>query len=204
LDFKELFGYPVFILKMSKASSVSNEVNPVSLLLILEEINMSSNWGDSYTGKLRSILGNQKLIIPSIRAIITDEENRILYIERKGNKKWALPAGGIELNESIMECLKREVLEETGIEVIKATLIAMYTGKEYSITNRFGDEYQGFELLFQVDEWTGTLLAETDETTNIGFYSIDNLPQFESGYFEQHEKEVLEDLQKFNGIPIIK
>ncbi|WP_018757211.1 NUDIX domain-containing protein [Paenibacillus terrigena] len=165
---------------------------------------MSSNWGDSYAGKLRSILGNQKLIIPSIRAIITDEENRILYIERKGNKKWALPAGGIELNESIMECLKREVLEETGIEVIKATLIAMYTGKEYSITNRFGHEYQGFELLFRVDEWTGTLLVETDETTNIGFFSIDNLPQFESGYFEQHEKEVLEDLQKFNGTPIIK
>ncbi|WP_314589816.1 NUDIX domain-containing protein [Paenibacillus terrigena] len=165
---------------------------------------MSSNWGDSYTGKLRSILGNQKLIIPSIRAIITDEENRILYIERKGNNKWLLPAGGIELNESIMECLKREVLEETGIEVIKATLIAMYMGKEYSITNRFGDEYQGFELLFRVDEWTGTLLVETDETTNIGFFSIDNLPQFEYGYFVQHEKEVLEDLQKFNGTTIIK
>ncbi|WP_442601827.1 NUDIX domain-containing protein [Paenibacillus sp. KN14-4R] len=165
---------------------------------------MSSKWEDSYTGELRSIVGNRKLIIPSIRAIIRDKENRILYIERKGNKKWALPAGGIEINESIVECLKREVREETGIEVIEATLIAMYTGREYSVINRFGDEYQGFELLFRVDEWKGTILKETDETTNIGFFSIDALPEFESGYFEEHEKEVLEDLQKFMGTPIIK
>jgi 8-oxo-dGTP pyrophosphatase MutT (NUDIX family) len=175
-----------------------------SFLLYRKESNMSNNWMDSYAGKLRAQVGNQKLIIPSIRAVITDEANRILYIERKGNKKWALPAGGIELNESIMECLKREVREETGLEVIKATLIAMYTGKDYSITNRFGDEYQGFELLFRVDEWEGTILKETEETTNIGFFSIEDLPPFESGYFEEHEREVLEDLKKFYGIPIIK
>jgi len=165
---------------------------------------VSNSWSESYTGKLRSIVGNQKLIIPSVRAIILDESNRILYIKRKGNNKWALPAGGIELNESIEECLRREVKEETGLEVVKATLVAMYTGRQYSIINRFGDEYQGFEFLFRIDEWNGTVQTETEETSDIGFFPMDDLPEFESGYFEQHENEVLEDLRNFKGAPIIK
>lgn len=165
---------------------------------------MSRSWSDSYTGKLRSIVGNQKLIIPSIRAIILDKSGKVLFIKRRGNGKWALPAGAIELNESIIECLKREVREETGLEVINATLIAMYTGKEYSVRNRFGDEYQGFELLFRVDEWTGIILQETDETTNMGFFPLNALPSLETGYWERHEKEVLEDLKNFMGKPIIK
>jgi len=85
-----------------------------------------------------------------------------------------------------------------------ATLIAIYTGKEYSIVNRFGNEYQGFEFLFRVDEWMGQLRQETEETTNIGFYPISAPPSIEEGYWEAHHKEVIEDLKKFNGTAIIK
>lgn len=66
---------------------------------------MSTSWSESYSGQLRKLVGHQKLIIPSIRGIIQDEHGRIL-----------LPAGGIELNESIFECLQREVKEEAGFE----------------------------------------------------------------------------------------
>ncbi|PGL71418.1 NUDIX hydrolase [Bacillus sp. AFS055030] len=40
-------------------------------------------------------------------------------------KRWTVPSGGLEKNESIEECCKREVLEETGyeVEVIKQLLI---------------------------------------------------------------------------------
>jgi ADP-ribose pyrophosphatase YjhB (NUDIX family) len=40
-------------------------------------------------------------------------------------KLWATPSGGLEQNESIEECCKREVLEETGyeVEVIKQLFI---------------------------------------------------------------------------------
>ncbi|MBM6617827.1 NUDIX domain-containing protein [Bacillus sp. RD4P76] len=81
-----------------------------------------------------------------------------------------MPAGSMELNESIYETLTREVKEETGIDVQKATLIAIYTGPHKSIVNHFGDEYQMFEFLFLVDEWSGTLLKETHETQNANFF----------------------------------
>lgn len=133
-----------------------------------------------------------------------DEVGRILYIQRRGNKKWALPAGGIELNESLLECLKREVKEETGLDVVEATLVAMYTGKQYSLTNRYGDEYQGFECLFYVNKWEGRIERETNETLNIGFFLEDELPEFEEGYFMEHEKEVLKDWKNYKGQVIIK
>jgi len=165
---------------------------------------MTKSWKDSYDGMLRSVLGNQKLIIPSIRAIIFDGNSDVLFIKRKGSGRWALPAGGMELNESIMECLEREVREETGLQVIKASLIALYTGKEYSIKNRFGNEYQGFEFLFRVDEWFGELKRETEETVNIGFYPIHAPPSLEEGFWKIHHNEVIEDLRKYNGTPVIK
>lgn len=165
---------------------------------------MSNSWNESYDGILRAKLGSQKLIIPSVRAAIYDKQGRLLFIERRGSGKWALPAGGMELNESIYECLQREVQEETGLVVEQATLISMYTGRPYHVTNRFGNEYQGFEFLFRVDEWTGSVEKETDETTNIGFFSMTELPLMEPGFYEKHHHEVFRDLAAFNGGPIIK
>jgi 8-oxo-dGTP pyrophosphatase MutT (NUDIX family) len=77
-----------------------------------EGMRMKTDWSESYTGKLRALVGHQKLIIPSIRAAIYDDDGRMLYIKRRDSEKWALPAGAIELNESIFECLQREVRQE--------------------------------------------------------------------------------------------
>lgn len=165
---------------------------------------MSGNWSESYVGQLRKLVGHRKLIVPSIRAIIRNEKDEILYIKRKGNGKWALPAGGIELNESIFQCLQREVNEETGLLVIDATLIAAYTEPRFSVITSYGDEFQGFEFLFRVDNWSGNLVKETDETTDAEFFPQNNLPLTEPGFWANHEREAIEDLNHFDGAPRIK
>jgi 8-oxo-dGTP pyrophosphatase MutT (NUDIX family) len=163
-----------------------------------------SNWNDTYTGQLRKIVGKQKLIIPSIRAIIQNDVGEVLFIRRRGNGSWAMPAGAIELNESILDCLSREVKEETGLIVSKATLIATYTEPRFSVKNDYGDEYQGFELLFKVDEWSGSLVHVTDETTEACFYSLAELPPLQVGYWGTHHKEVIEDYRNYQGVPLLK
>lgn len=75
----------------------------------------NKSWNDSYVGQIRKMIGHQKLIHPSVRAIIQDEEGKVLFIERKGQNRWGMPAGSMELDESIYETLKREVKEETGL-----------------------------------------------------------------------------------------
>ena len=83
---------------------------------------------DSYVGQLRRLVGNRKLITPAVSAIIRDGEERILFIRRRDNDEWAMPAGMMELDETVYDCLRREVGEETGLDVRSATLISVKSG----------------------------------------------------------------------------
>ena len=56
-------------------------------------------------------------VVPSTTAVVTDDQARILLIRRRDNDLWALPGGGMELGESIVETAVREVKEETGLNI---------------------------------------------------------------------------------------
>jgi len=154
---------------------------------------------DSYIGQLRKLVGHRKLITPGVRAIIQDEQGRILLVRRKDNGLWGMPAGHMELNESVFDCLKREVKEETGLNVISATPIAIYSEPRFSFKNVYGDYVQLFSIVFRVDKWDGTLITYTDETLEARFFPLDNLPKLPSLY-----KETLEDLERYDGRFIVK
>jgi 8-oxo-dGTP diphosphatase len=53
---------------------------------------------------------------PSAYAIIRDEE-QILLFKLRSTGKWFLPGGGSEVDERLEEALRREVREETGLEI---------------------------------------------------------------------------------------
>lgn len=164
---------------------------------------MGHTWAESYVGQLRQAVGHRRLIVPSIRAIIRNERGEVLFISRRGEDSWGMPAGGIEEDESIFMCMQREVEEETGLVVTKATPIALYSSPELVQTNRFGDEYQMFEFVFRVDEWKGQLITETDETVDARFFPADVLPNMEP-YWKEHTQRVLEDLEQFTGVLLLK
>lgn len=61
------------------------------------------------------------------------EKEKILLVKRgrepfKG--QWALPGGRIDENETAEECLKREMKEETGLEVEPIRLVGIYSDPE--------------------------------------------------------------------------
>lgn len=59
----------------------------------------------------------EKLVFrPSVYAVIVHDGN-ILMIRNKSNDKLFFPGGGINVSETLVDALKREVREETGIEV---------------------------------------------------------------------------------------
>jgi len=58
------------------------------------------------------------------------ENDKILLIKRGAEPfkdEWALPGGRIEDDETAEECLKREMLEETGLEVEPIKLIGIFS-----------------------------------------------------------------------------
>ena len=61
---------------------------------------------------------------------------------------WTLPAGFMELGESVAETVVREVLEETGLVVEPVRLIGVYSGRENQFTYPNGDAIQGCSSFF--------------------------------------------------------
>ena len=56
-----------------------------------------------------------------VGAIILNRENKVFVGKRKDNPvdKWQMPQGGVEIGESYLSAMKRELYEETGIKSIK-------------------------------------------------------------------------------------
>lgn len=136
----------------------------------------SISWAESYLGQLRALAGERTLLFVGARAVVRDDAGRVLLIRRSDNGRWAVPAGAMELGESISDCAARELLEETGLRADGVTPYALYTGPAYTHTNMFGDTYQLFIVAFRVERWTGELVRVTEETTDARFFGPDELP----------------------------
>jgi 8-oxo-dGTP diphosphatase len=64
--------------------------------------------------------------IPCVGAVIKDEGDRMLFILRghePGKGLWSIPGGRIEPGETDQEAVRREVSEETGLEVTCGPLL---------------------------------------------------------------------------------
>jgi ADP-ribose pyrophosphatase YjhB (NUDIX family) len=65
--------------------------------------------------------------------LIADDRNRILLCEHTYRKfhPWGLPGGGLEYGESPECAIKREVREETGLDVHVEKLLSAESSKEF-------------------------------------------------------------------------
>lgn len=55
----------------------------------------------------------------NVAAIITNSKREILIAQRRDNGLWQFPQGGIEVNETKEEAIKRELKEETSLKTFK-------------------------------------------------------------------------------------
>jgi 8-oxo-dGTP diphosphatase len=62
----------------------------------------------------------------SVAGVIVDDEGRALLVQRRDNGHWEPPGGVLEHGETIEEALRREVLEETGLEIEPGPLTGVY------------------------------------------------------------------------------
>ena len=90
----------------------------------------------------------------SVAGVITDDRGRVLLIQRADNNRWEPPGGVLELGESITDGLRREVREETGLDVEPVTLTGVYKNMNRGIV----------ALVFRC-KITGGDLTTTDEAS---------------------------------------
>jgi len=63
---------------------------------------------------------------PTAGALVFNSEGKLFLMKsHKWKDKWVIPGGHIELGESIEEALKREIREETGLEIFDTVFVCM-------------------------------------------------------------------------------
>lgn len=79
------------------------------------------------------MVGHRPLILPGVAVLVIDDQERVL-LQRRNEGLWGMPGGFMELGESAEETARREVKEETGINVGQLSLITVYSGKDFRKT----------------------------------------------------------------------
>ena len=69
----------------------------------------------SYIHRIRSQVGHQKIFLAFTSVVLQDERGRVLLQRRTDFDVWGLPGGILEPGESLLDCARRELLEETGL-----------------------------------------------------------------------------------------
>lgn len=156
----------------------------------------------NYIQKIREKIGRDKFIQPAARIIVENENNEILIIERKDTGQIGIPAGSLEEGETIEACIKREVLEETGLVVIDLEVIGLSTNpKNETVVYPNGDIIQYFTVEFYSKNWKGTIdIKDKEEIKNARFVNqklLERLPLNELSaleslkYYRENQKIML-------------
>lgn len=69
----------------------------------------------------------------SVAGVVIRDDGRVLVIKRDDNGHWEAPGGVLELDESFEAGVRREVLEETGLEVSVERLTGVYKNLTHGI-----------------------------------------------------------------------
>ncbi len=113
---------------------------------------------------------------PRVRiAGILVENGKVLMIEqeKKGNKYWLLPGGGLDFGESFEECIKREFREEAGIEVEPEKLV--FISESIAPDN----SRHIVNLYFKVVKKSGDIkIGDEEILTDIKFISAEELHNY--------------------------
>ena len=107
---------------------------------------------------------------PATSAIVTNDKGEILLQRRVDNEQWGLPGGTMEAGESIVQCVTREVKEETGLDVIPEYLIGLYSDPAHVVAYTDGEVRQQFSMCFYC-RLLGGKLTVSEESTEVAFFS---------------------------------
>lgn len=110
-----------------------------------------------------------------VGAVIFDNKNR-LFLAKRGPKarsehgKWECPGGGMEFGESFDHAIKREIMEEFGIEIIPIRPLGV-------VNHLLLDEdkhWVAIPYLCKIKKGTPKIL-EPEKCSEIGWFTLDQI-----------------------------
>ena len=88
----------------------------------------------NYIKFLRQYVGHEPIITAGVGLFVFNENKEVLMQLRTDYNQWGFPGGAMELGESFEQTAKRELKEETSLDIIEMKMIKILSGEDtYSI-----------------------------------------------------------------------
>jgi len=128
-----------------------------------------------YVRRVRARLGNEFLLMPSVTALVFDDQHRVLLVRPVKRDVWVAPGGAIDPDESPVNALAREVWEETGLLIEPTQLRGVFGGPEFRVWYANGDEVGYVMAIYECRAIGGALKADQREIVEARFFTADEL-----------------------------
>ncbi|MDD1478365.1 NUDIX hydrolase [Arthrobacter sp. H16F315] len=132
--------------------------------------------------KLRARIGHQSLWIPGARAVVFDDDGRVLLGQRADNGKWGLITGILEPGEEAAAGILREILEETGVVAAAERLVSVDSVGPTTYPN--GDVCHFLTLVFRCRYISGDARVNDDESLAVDWFRPEDFPELLPGHLE--------------------
>lgn len=129
----------------------------------------------SYIEWLRGRIGPRKTILIYSTVIVRDADGRVLLQQRSDFDWWGLPGGVLEFGEDILTCARRELHEETGLQVGTLRLVGLYSHPRYDVVYPNGDAIQQFTICLAGWAGGGRMQPDGVETLGLQYFAPDAL-----------------------------
>ena len=130
--------------------------------------------------QLKIIRSTQKTFTVSVAAVIINENEEILLLNHvlRSDLSWGIPGGFIQNGEQPEAAAKREIREETGLELENIKLIRLRTINCH------------IEILFRASP-VGTAKVQSLEISELGWFKVNEMPEKMSHIQKQTVEKVL-------------
>ena len=107
---------------------------------------------------------------------LIERDGELLMEVRSDCGRWGFVGGGIEVEESLEEALRREVLEETGLAVTGEELFAVFPGPPRVVRYPDGNVVRLMTFVYRAEVGDFGTLRRSEESEELRFFRREELP----------------------------
>ena len=129
----------------------------------------------NYVQTMRKKIGHDRLMFVGAGVFI-HRDGCILLQKRTDNGYWADHGGSIEIGETLEDAARREVLEETGLQLGKLDFLTIQSGPQMLYTYPNGDEAYIIAAYYVCEDFTGTPHPADGEAAELRWFTREDAP----------------------------
>ena len=131
-----------------------------------------------YVEQLRALVGHRRLILCGSSVVLCNERGELLLQQRVDPRgRWCFPGGLMEPGESTQDTARRELREETGLQLGELSLIGVYSGADHLCRASNGDEWYVVNCAYACSNFSGRPRVCDGESLALRWFDPENMPE---------------------------